>query len=46
VGRVQVDLLLEVRNRDHASQVEAALVAGGLVRGDAGEPSFVPASWH
>ena len=25
VGRVQVDLLLEVRNRDHAAEVEAAL---------------------
>jgi threonine dehydratase len=46
VGRVQVDLLLEVRNRNHASQVEAALVGAGFVRGDAGEPSFVPAPWH
>ena len=46
VGRVQVDLLLEVRNRGHAALVEAALVAGGFVRGNGNEPSFVPASWH
>jgi threonine dehydratase len=46
VGRVQVDLLLEVRNRDHAAEVEAALSAGGFVRGREREPSFVPASWH
>jgi threonine dehydratase len=46
VGRVQVDLLLEVRNRQHAAEVEAALVSGGFVRGKEREPSFVPASWH
>jgi threonine dehydratase len=46
VGRVQVDLLLEVRNRDHAVEVESALATHGFVRGDDREPSFVPASWH
>ncbi len=46
VGRVQVDLLLEVRNRDHAARVEAALIGGGFARGRDNEPSFVPALWH
>ncbi len=45
VGRVQVVLLLEVRNRDHAAAVERALAEFGFVRGAEGGPQFVPAGW-
>ncbi len=45
VGRVQVVLLLEVRNRDHAAEVERALQSAGFARGPEGGPQFVPASW-
>ena len=45
VGRVQVVLLLEVRNRDHAEEVERALSAARFVRGPEGGPQFVPAAW-
>jgi threonine dehydratase len=45
VGRVQVVLLLEVRNRAHASEVEEALERAGFARGRAGEPQYVPATW-
>lgn len=45
VGRVQAVLLLEVRNREHAAEVESALAARGFARGRGGEPMFVPAAW-
>jgi threonine dehydratase len=45
VGRVEIVLLLEVRERAHAAEVEAALAAHGFVRGAAGGPTFVPATW-
>jgi threonine dehydratase len=45
VGRVQVVLLLEVRNRDHAREVDEALARAGFVRGGAGGPGFVPVRW-
>jgi threonine dehydratase len=45
VGRVQIVLMLEVRDREHATQVEAALASHGFARGDAGEPTFVPGAW-
>jgi threonine dehydratase len=44
VGRVQVELLLEVRNRAHAADVDRALMAHGFAPHD-GEPRFVPAGW-
>jgi len=46
VGRVQVALLLEVRNRAHAQEVDAALASHGFARGGEGMPQFVPASWN
>jgi threonine dehydratase len=46
VGRVQVVLLLEVRNHAHADEVRDALAASGFVRGGAGEPEYVPAAWR
>jgi threonine dehydratase len=46
VGRVQIVLLLEVRDRDHAAEVEAALASHGFVRGPEGGPTFVPAVWQ
>jgi threonine dehydratase len=46
VGRVQVVLLLEVRNRAHADEVRAALEAAGFVRGAPDEPEYVPAAWR
>ncbi len=46
IGRVQVALLLEVRNRAHAGEVGAALEAHGFMRGRAGEPTFMPRSWE
>ncbi|HEY8173278.1 MAG TPA: threonine ammonia-lyase, partial [Dehalococcoidia bacterium] len=45
VGRVQVVLLLEVRNRDHAREVEAELRAQGFAPGPQGGPQYVPATW-
>jgi threonine dehydratase len=46
VGRVQVVLLLEVRNRDHANEVASALQRAGFARhGEGATPEFVPASW-
>jgi threonine dehydratase len=45
VGRVQIVLLLEVRDRDHAADVEKALSGHGFVRGAEGGPTFVPATW-
>jgi threonine dehydratase len=45
VGRVQVVLLLEVRNRDHAAEVDAALERAGFARNPTGAPEFIPASW-
>jgi threonine dehydratase len=44
VGRVQVELLLEVRDRAHAAEVDGALMAHGFVPHD-GEPRFVPEGW-
>jgi hypothetical protein len=46
IGRVQVALLLEVRNRAHADEVGAALEAHGFMRGRTGEPTFMPQSWE
>jgi threonine dehydratase len=47
VGRVQVVLLLEVRNREHARDVTSALEGAGFVqRVDGTGPEFVPASWR
>lgn len=46
IGRVQVALLLEVRNRAHADEVGAALEAHGFMRGRTGEPTFMPKSWE
>lgn len=46
IGRVQVALLLEVRNRAHAAEVGAALEAHGFMRGRTGEPTFMPKSWE
>ncbi len=45
VGRVQVALLLEVRNRDHAAEVRQALEHAGFSRRAGGTPEFVPATW-
>jgi threonine dehydratase len=45
VGRVQVVLLLEVRNREHATHVERALEHAGFVRGPEAGPQFVPLEW-
>jgi threonine dehydratase len=45
VGRVQVSMLLEVRNHEHAGSVRDALIAGGFARGSESGPEFVPASW-
>jgi threonine dehydratase len=45
IGRVQIALLLEVRNRAHAAEVDAALEAHGFIRGRSGEPTFVPQGW-
>jgi threonine dehydratase len=44
VGRVQVALLLEVRDRTHAAEVDGALMAHGFRLRD-GEPRFVPEGW-
>ena len=46
IGRVQVALLLEVRNRAHAAEVDAAIEAHGFMRGRNGEPTFIPKSWE
>lgn len=47
VGRVQVVLLLEVRNRDHAQEVESALEGAGFRRRtESAGPEFVPAGWR
>ncbi len=45
VGRVQAVLLLEVRNREHAREVERALEGAGFVRGAEGGPEYVPSDW-
>jgi len=45
VGRVQVVLLLEVRNRAHADEVSAALERAGFVRQRGGAPEFAPRAW-
>ncbi len=46
VGRVQVVLLLEVRDRGHANEVAIALEGAGFTRRPEGaSPQFVPASW-
>jgi threonine dehydratase len=45
VGRVQVAMLLEVRNRAHADEVAAALEASGFARRPGAQAEFVPASW-
>jgi ACT domain-containing protein len=45
VGRVQVVLLLEVRNRDHASEVAQALERAGFARVTGRTPEFIPAGW-
>jgi hypothetical protein len=41
---VQVELLLEVRNRAHAAEIDRALMAHGFAPND-GEPRFVPEGW-
>ncbi|HEX5480979.1 MAG TPA: threonine ammonia-lyase [Dehalococcoidia bacterium] len=46
VGRVQVVLLLEVRDRDHARDVERALEEAGFARGEERGPEFVPSTWR
>jgi threonine dehydratase len=45
VGRVQVVLLLEVRNREHAAGVERGLERAGFVRNPGDGPQFIPSSW-
>jgi threonine dehydratase len=45
VGRVEVAFLLEVRNQQHAREVEDALLAHRHARGRPGEPTFVPKDW-
>ncbi|MBI5285857.1 MAG: threonine ammonia-lyase [Chloroflexi bacterium] len=45
VGRVQVVLLLEVRNRGHADEVAAALERAGFARRPQRTPEFIPISW-
>lgn len=45
VGRVQVELLLEVRNREHATAVATVLEQHGFARRD-GVPQFVPSYWE
>jgi len=45
VGRVHVELLLEVRNRAHAAEVAAALEVAGFARQAGRQPEFVPAAW-
>ena len=45
VGRVQVSLLLEVRNRDHAADVAQALERAGFARVSGHTPEFIPAAW-
>ncbi|MBF6600671.1 MAG: threonine ammonia-lyase [Dehalococcoidia bacterium] len=45
VGRVQVVLLLEVRDAEHAGEVRRALEAVGFVRSARAGPEFVPAGW-
>ena len=45
VGRVHVELLLEVRNRTHAAEVAAALEGAGFARQIGRQPEFVPAAW-
>ena len=44
VGRVQVALLLEVRNRDHADDVRQVLERAGFARRAGATPEFVPAA--
>jgi len=45
VGRVQVALLLEIRNREHAAEVRQALERSGFARRAGATPEFVPATW-
>ncbi len=45
VGRVQVVLLLEVRNRGHADEVAAALERAGFARRPQRTPEFIPITW-
>jgi len=45
VGRVQVALLLEIRNREHAADVRHALERSGFARRAGATPEFVPANW-
>ncbi|HYM14779.1 MAG TPA: threonine ammonia-lyase [Dehalococcoidia bacterium] len=46
VGRVQVVLLLEVRNHAHAEDVAASLERAGFARrAEGGGPEFVPRTW-
>ena len=45
VGRVQVAMLLEVRNHAHADEVAASLEASGFMRRPGAQAEFVPASW-
>jgi threonine dehydratase len=44
-GRVQVALLLEVRNREHAREITSMLEERGFAEGEAGGPDYVPAAW-
>ncbi len=46
VGRVQVELLLEVRNHDHAAEVAADLERAGFTRLPGGTPTFVQRPPH
>lgn len=46
VGRVQAQLLLEVRNPAHAATVSAAMEAAGFRRLGGDEPLFEPAAWE
>src|SRR6185437_548000 len=45
VGRVQVVLMLEVRNEAHADEVRSALERAGFVRASGTGPEFVPRGW-
>ncbi|HEY7802469.1 MAG TPA: threonine ammonia-lyase [Dehalococcoidia bacterium] len=45
VGRVQVVLMLELRNEAHADEVRSALERAGFVRASGTGPEFVPRGW-
>jgi threonine dehydratase len=46
VGRVEVELLLEIRSRSHGDEVVMALQSGGYSAADVDGRSFEPSSWR